>query len=214
MLRLEPDDPAVRERIAAAVEVTNARNVRPTLLVRCSQCGAKLAQVGDVPDYGPLFTSSWPVSPDDWASVIVDGAKLGGVARMRWMAEHYETVSESGRPTNVPLRHGVIALLELPLDFSQDYPALMMRCERHGDYVGDRLDIRKSLHDGCRKYSVTPTGEAFAYARPTGEHVKTKTVAGQTLLHLKADVMDVVEFEARVAERRRSRHHINREGIV
>lgn len=199
-LRLEPDDPAVRERVAAAVQVTNAENLQPTLHMRCARCRRKLASVGDVPGYGPLFTSSWSVVSDGWTSVTVNGIELGDRDRTRWINQHYETVEESGRPMRTPLRHMVISLLVLPVGFTQDYPSLLMRCERHGDYVADRLDVVKRLRAGEADCMVTPNGETLTYVTPTADHLVTKTVAQHATLRMRADVMTIGEFEARRAE--------------
>lgn len=216
MLRLEPSDPAVRERIAAAVRVSNEHRVKPTLTIRCAKCRTSLALVGDVPDYGPLFAASWPVASDDGVKVLVNGAELRDHQRAQWMTQHYETLAESGRPMDVPLRHIVIALLRLPDDAVQDYPDLLLRCPRHGDYLADRLDVLKALRanpDGLagrldvRKgdYLVTLTGRRLDYAIPTGEHLLTGVKEHRAVTRrLKADVMDVAEFEARLARRRKN----------
>ncbi|MEZ0382177.1 hypothetical protein [Mycobacterium sp. pW045] len=203
MLRLEAGDPAVRERTAAAVQASNEQGVRPTLEIRCSKCRAKLATVGTVPEFGPLFASSWAVTADSWHRVIVNGEVLGDRARSRWISEHYETLSASGKPMNEPLRHGIIALLALPPQLEQDYPPLLMRCSRHGDYIADRLEVIEELRRGADVHKVRPTGETFDYEPPAIENLRTKSVGRQAVRKPKADVMRVEEFEARLAERRR-----------
>jgi len=204
MLRLEPTDPAVRARTGAAVLASNEHRVKPTLTVRCAKCRGLLAQIGDVPAYGPLFTSSWPALSDDAVRVVVNGAELRDPRRTRWMAEHYETMAESGRPMDAPIRHAVVALLALPVGMTPDYPDLLVRCpNRHGGTVLDRLVVLKALREGHTDYRVTPTGGQLDYIAPTGEHLPTgPAVNSTTTRRLKADVMDVAEFEARLARRR------------
>jgi hypothetical protein len=210
MLRLEPTDPAVRERTAAAVRASNEQNIRPALQVRCQKCRVLLARVGDVHGHGPLFTASWVVAGDDGHKVIVNGVELRDRDRAKWIAEHYETGAESGRPMYAPLHHIVIALLAQPSSFAQDYPDLLTRCPRHGDYVADRLAVLKALRVGDDVLMVMPSGGTLEYETPTGEHLRTKSTARQAVLRLKADVMTVAEFESKRAGR--TRRHAERSG--
>jgi hypothetical protein len=169
-LRLQADDPDVGARTDQALNA--AATVKPLLRFRCDTCRkVVLAIVGDVPGYGGLFTSSWAVEPDGHR-VVANGRELKGRERKRWIAEHDETIEESGAPIDDPLMHGVVALLEVPAGMTDDYPDLLMRCETHGDFIADRLKtlkrLRKATRDGKpADIYVSTTGENYSYTLPT-----------------------------------------------
>ncbi|OBK89458.1 hypothetical protein A5649_13490 [Mycolicibacter heraklionensis] len=127
-------------------------------------------------------------------SIRVEGQELRPRQLERWNADHEDVVSESGRPMN-SLRHGVIALLALPIEFTPDYPDLLMRCARHGDCVGNRLEILQALRKRHARHMVTPTGKHLEYGPPAYEYLPTKTVASQKVSRLKMDAMSIEEFE-------------------
>ena len=89
-LRISADDPGVLTRTGEALDAST-RVAKPSLRLKCSQCGNLLAQVSDVPDYGPLFVSSWPVETNEH-TVVVNGRELKGRERRNWFAKNYETL--------------------------------------------------------------------------------------------------------------------------
>src|SRR5215216_4663704 len=150
-LRLSANDPGVLARTREALTISAGMS-DPPLRLRCAECYSMLGRAGDLPNYGPLFVSSWCVEPQEH-HVVVNGRELKGRERRRWFAENYETIEESGEPIDAPLRDAVIALLSLPAATVQDYPDLLMRCDRgHGDYVADREEtialLRQAVANG------------------------------------------------------------------
>jgi hypothetical protein len=140
-LRTQANDPEVLARTGEALEIA-ATLGKPPLRLHCNECRGLLARVGDIPGYGALFVSSWEVPAPPSLDVTVNGRKLRRRELRRWVAENYETISQSGEPIDAPLRDAVIALLALPATMTQDYPDLLMRCDRgHGDYVADRHQV-------------------------------------------------------------------------
>jgi hypothetical protein len=160
-LRIQADDPDVLTRTAEALELSTTLG-KPPLRMRCEQCRRRLAQVGDIPGYGPLFTSSWEVPAPEEHSVIVNGRELHGRELRRWFDDNYETLSQSGEPIDAPLRDAVIALLALPATMPQDYPDLLVRCRGHGDYVADRQEVLALLR------RAVATGKPLDFAVPLG----------------------------------------------
>lgn len=147
-IRIQADDPDVLALTAQAVRESNQKR-NTTLTIRCSTCGAELAQVGDYPS-GVLF-SSWISTPalNAWATAVrgepvlerhAAGEEPTGPVDMatfaRWLTT--DTGSEPGS-TDRPV--GVIALLALPHEVAQDYPDLLVRCSRHGAAVLDRRSV-------------------------------------------------------------------------
>lgn len=201
LLRLQADDPAVLARTAEAVEASRQVK-RPPLTFQCARCQTKLARVGDVPGYGPLFTSSWEVWPEE-ESVVVNGRELRGRERSRWLAEHYETIEQSGRNIDAPLRHGVVALLALPTSMAQDHPDLLMRCNSHGDFVADRREVYERLRGiptgRVLTVKVTPTG--WSEYRPPSALPGAASVPHRTVRRLRSDSMPVEEFIRRTRDR-------------
>lgn len=167
--RLDPDDDAVWERTLAAVVA--ARDLRP-LLVRCRTGGCVLARCAATA-HGPLFTSSWPVELAAHAHVTVDGVRLSDRAARRWLEQQRQAggVEQSGPPIEDREIHGVLALLALPPDLTQDYPDLLVRC-RHGDAVLDRTEVLGWLRAGAAP-KVTPS-------LPRREYRSQRTDLGET----------------------------------
>ncbi|MBX3285162.1 MAG: hypothetical protein KF703_07440 [Actinobacteria bacterium] len=98
--------------------------VRPTLVIRCSWCGAEIALAGYTKT-GPLFTSSWPV--------IRGGSTPPGAAE-----------PDGGRTSPPPPTadvDGVVALASLPPDLPDDYPLFLVRCRIHGDAALEPSDV-------------------------------------------------------------------------
>jgi hypothetical protein len=122
VIRLEADDPQVRARTLDALADSAGR--KPSLTIRCSKCGALLAQAGRT-KFGPLFTSLWTAEN-----------KLIGETRQ--VDRMYTVIEQSGPPIGGE-QHGVIALLDLPPALSPD---LLVRCRDHGD---DVLELQQVL---------------------------------------------------------------------
>lgn len=123
-LRLDAEDDAVWARTMDALKAS--RDVAPTLTLRCSvaSCGATLARVGIVPEFGPLFTSSWPANVD--MPIAVDGARLNRRQAYR------RAGSDAKAREDVD---GSVALLVPGATGDVAEPVLFVRCVRHGDAV-------------------------------------------------------------------------------
>ncbi len=158
-VKIWPDDPQVWDRTMAALEL--AHQLRPSLTLRCRAGGCQLARLGTTA-LGPLFTSSWTAERDPDTVVVVNGNRLGRVP-VRRHRDRFVPVVSGGVPEHEV--HGVMALLALPTDLPQDYPALLVRCA-HGDAILDRLTVVGWLRAGkAPKIDVKmPRAE---YERPT-----------------------------------------------
>lgn len=178
-IRLEPNDPEVLKYVASAL--STSVGIKPRLRFRCDKCGSLLAEVGDVLGHGALFVSSWEVEARDICRVDVNGRELRPRERQRWMSDHY-TISGPSESVEEPSQHGVIAVLQLPLQMAQDYPDLLMRCEKHGDYIANRLETLKRLRKGAKpvKLSVRTSMEFNDYEAPNqlpgGEQIRYEVV--------------------------------------
>ena len=162
-LRLEADDPAVREYTAKAFQKSS--NSRPLLKFRCAACHKPLAKIVVVRNYGPLFVSTWDA---DTHRISVNGREVKGREKRRRHNEMWDTVS--GRPA---ASHGVTALLRLPAGMTQEFPDLLMRCETHGDYRADRNALREQLRatEKPTDVPIQPSGVQFDYRQPPKERV-------------------------------------------
>jgi hypothetical protein len=89
---------------------------------------------------GPLVTTSWTVELQLPFRIFVNERELGSAAARRKDRDMWETTHQSGRPDE-PEIHGTLALLQLPADFVQEYPDIMVRCNKHGDAILDRLQL-------------------------------------------------------------------------
>ena len=72
-------------------------------------------------------------------------------------------MSISGEPDRGYERHGTIALLELPLGTVQEYPALMVRCLKHGDAILARTEVLSALRSRRRQLRAEVSFPLTAY---------------------------------------------------
>jgi hypothetical protein len=159
--------------------------------------------VGDIPNYGPLFVSSWAVETTEHRVVDNRGRELKGRERRRWLDDNYDTLEASGEPVDDPLREAVRALLSLPAPIVQDYPDLLMRCDNgHGDYVADRKEtialLRQAVANG------KPMDHPVPVSLPELEYLPPRDIPGPSesstrsvTRRPKLEVMTVSEWEAR-----------------
>lgn len=142
-LRLEADDARVLALTRRAIE--ESVHVKP-VKIRCAGCHSTVALVGSTAS-GPLFISSWPAERPVGHVVRVDGVELPPPAARKWMQKHHPLVAQSGAPVDRPEVHGAIALLALPPALPQDYPDLLVRCDKHGDELLERHTVLEWLRD-------------------------------------------------------------------
>ncbi len=142
-LRLQPSDPEVIDLTCRVVEASEIATAQ--LVGLCAKCQPKsrveLAKVGYTGGHA-LFKSSWRVPLD--AGISINGERVN--------QRQYEIFEKRlGFATSVTghidrnADHTVFALLALPLELRADYPDLLVRCERHGDAVLDRLEALDRL---------------------------------------------------------------------
>jgi hypothetical protein len=215
LLRLEADDPEVLRLTALALQDSNSPDLDPPLRIVCNgyggkPCGVTLARAGDT-NHGPLFTSSWKVTPDPGHVIVHNGRQLKPWEARDWIEEHEELVYREGRPLRDDIRHGVRALLKPGL---RDYPNLLVVCEKHGDAVLDREKVVSWLREAVntpRKLrkpvpiEVNRREQKLNYRPPQlipGEPVKDKARQAETR-KLPFTPMPLEEFKRRQAENHR-----------
>jgi hypothetical protein len=209
-LRLEADDPAVLERTGRALEDSVSIR-RPPLRLTCHQCGHELARVGDTA-HGPLFVSSWEVPAPEAHVYVVNGERLRPRAAHQFMEQHTELIEQAGPPMGTPFIHGVTALLALPAGMTPDYPDLLVRCNKHGDKVLDRIEVIawlravKPNHVESRPITVrrADTEDGHLHYRESGPipGPQRRTAQSETR-RIKTDAMPIPELERRLRERYR-----------
>ena len=197
VLRLEADDPAVLEFTGLALHDSVDIPDPPRLL--CKSCQRKLGAAGDTA-HGPLFVSSWEYEPPLSHSVTVNGRRLSRRAAIRWREEHDELVERRGEPLHKPLEHGVTALLLLPAELAQDYPDLLVRCDKHGDTVLDRAQVIGWL----RQAALKPFRMKVAVSKLFSEYRDPRPTPGPSggshqleVWRVRFDAMSVDEYERR-----------------
>lgn len=158
--RLSAQHPAVVALTVAAVRASSA--TRP-MAIRCRH-GHLLAYVGDTGS-GILFTSSWE---DDEDARLPGGGSLhsadGTAATARQVRRYVDTMMIREGPAPSRQRHGVVALLNVPPEHPQDYPALVVRC-RCGDAELDRIQVVGWLRTAKAPPKVQ-VGKRLAYVTP------------------------------------------------
>ena len=207
-IRLEAADSAVIDRTAAALDASV--DIKARLSFRCDKCGSLLAEVGDVPGYGALFVSWWDVEPGN-TRVVVNGRELRPRERQKWMTDHYK-ISGPDKAVDEPLRHGAVALLQLPMQMTQDYPDLMMRCEKHGDCIAGRLDTLKRLRKGSKpvKINAYTTGEFNSYDPPKALRGNGESKTYEVTRTLRLNVSDPTTAEQLQERKAAQGAHIRR----
>lgn len=150
-VKLDPATPEVQRLTRRALEASRA--VPPSLIIRCADCGAKLAQAGYTPA-GPLFTSSWVEAPELGITVYTAEGELDPFAAERWLRRHHGPEGAHRPPVD---RDGTIALLTLPPGTADDFPDLVVRCNAHGDAVLDRVEVLAWLREKKRERKVNLT---------------------------------------------------------
>jgi hypothetical protein len=210
LLRLHADDSAVLERTGRALADSQAIG-RPPLNFTCDQCGHTLAHVGDTA-HGPLFTSTWEIPAPMSQVIVVNGERLRPRAARRFVEQHTDLVEESGKSMATPLAHGVVALLALPADMTQDFPDLVVRCNAHGDAILDRIDVIARLRavrpNQIDIQSITVTRAVaedghLAYRVPREMPGPQQLSTQRETRRFKMDAMPLDEFERRMQERYR-----------
>jgi hypothetical protein len=215
-LRLVADDPAVFERTGHAVD--DSRQIPdPPLQLTCRRCGAVLAKAGDTAG-GPLFTSTWLREPGLGHAIFVGDRRLSRSQTIRHRER--DLAQRSGKPLHAPARHGVVALLALPVGMASDYPDLLVRCDKHGDTRGhgdtvlDRAAVLGWLRDAT---AGGPAKRKVALTQPFSEYAVPADVPGtpgptreqHEVYRPKFDTMPIAEYERRRGqrfERWRQRH--------
>ncbi len=165
-LQLVPKGAEVVERTLDAVD--DSLGQEPELVVRCRSCHTKLAFAGST-EFGPLFTSTWTeplVAPID-----VNGEPALYRTEARRRLEEGADVETEG---DFDVKSGSVALLALPESISApEYPALVVRCNRHGWAVLSRTWVLNQLAHrvGTAKVrlddqapALAPTPSAFVSA--------------------------------------------------
>lgn len=157
-------DDAVWMTTVRAVEASS--RVPATLTIRCSQCQSELGQAGVVPHYGPLFMSWW--SAPKSSRTVVNGAEYNERQLHAYEAAHphTEVVKDRGQ---VDGRDGVIALLRLHATLPEQYPALLVRCRRHGDAVLDRSEVLDALGAKSSELQADVTLPTTSYLPPRSD---------------------------------------------
>lgn len=139
---LDPMTTEVRRLTVAAVAASS--KVTPTLTVRCSQCKGSVGHAA-MTSAGPFFTSSWTVQDALGFEVVVGGRTLNRRQAVRYRDQQLPVATSSGSPIANEHVDGLHALLALPPGVGDDYPALLVRCDKHGDAVLDRLELLAAL---------------------------------------------------------------------
>lgn len=163
-LYLDPATDAVRRLTAASLAPGTA--VEPRLDIRCVACGSKLGYVVKTAHHGLGFASTWRTELPLGFEVHVNGRKLSRGEAIKHERTSTQVVRREGPPMDYTGRDGVIALLTLPPDMVQDYPALLVRCTEHGDAELDRLEVVERARDGggvVWKVSVSMPFADYAY---------------------------------------------------
>lgn len=179
---LDPASAEVRRLIAESIQQTPP-NPPTWLKVRCHDCGALVGRVVRT-RHGPGFTSSWRVSVGSPIKGEVDPG---------------EVVHRSGPPIPSQLRDGVVALLALPPGVEPDYPALLVRCERHGDTVLDRTKVLAWLRARKRevKVDLAKPFTAYRYHDPEGSWLpRRRSVRASVTRRIKATPMPLDALRA------------------
>lgn len=141
MLRLEVQSDEVWNLTLQAMACAHELGAKHTLEIRCAaggRCGQLLAVAGEVPGYGPLFTSRWMVPVQ--SPITYKGASMSERRARRLLAQS-DNVTVTGEPLlEVPT--GAIGLIGDGLD---EYPDLLVRCPKHGDHLVDRGEVLAML---------------------------------------------------------------------
>lgn len=203
-LRLEADDPGVLARTGLAL-LDAAEIPDPPLRLICRRCGALLARAGDTP-HGPLFMSWWKARPGIGYVIVHGGQELKPREAKRWRDEHEKLLDSGGQPMQVPVRHGVCALLAPPADMAQDFPDLLVRCEKHGDATLDRHEVLRWLRQAARE----PMKRKVGVTKPFSDYRPPRPMPGpfrrrqrRETRRLPLDEMSWQEMDDRLAERHR-----------
>ncbi len=166
VLKLNPEGRDVWRLTWDALLDSNSR--KHSLTVKCRErgCGNTLARAGTT-KYGPLFVSWWTVElPLGYGETYVDGRKLSRREELRFRELFLPIVKSSGAPIPDGRVDGTIALLALPPEMRQEYPALMVRCPDHGDATLERLDILDDLRSRRALRKVDPSYPLLDYVLP------------------------------------------------
>lgn len=147
-LRLQASDPLVLALTRKAmVTIASSTVTEASLRLRCSTCRNVLARAGYTP-HGALFMSSWRVPGKARIVIQIDEEPAALTLRQQYRIEATlaTEIADSGLPEDD--HHSVFALLALPPEMAADYPDLLVRCERDGDLVLDRVDVLAWLRIG------------------------------------------------------------------
>jgi hypothetical protein len=164
VLRLEADDDAVLALTARAL--AESRGTKPSLDVRCADCGASLGGASRTPT-GILFMSWWEVdvAPDFTIEATTRRRRRSGLNQ--WDPDLPMVAQPPTATGHATTRHGVIALLTLPPDLPDDYPDLLVRCAEHGDGVLDADQVVGQVPSrGHRRWKVPLRPPHLAYREP------------------------------------------------
>lgn len=153
---------------------------KPSIEVKCRRCGRTLGAAGNTA-YGPLFTSGWPVELPLDEEFFVDGRMLSRREALRLRDVVFPVRERSGPPIRDQKLEGTLALLALPPEMHQEYPDLMVRCDRHGDAVLLRQDLLDAFREGRAVRKVDPSRPHLAYVCPP--HVEPLPGARTTRSH-------------------------------